>query len=211
MRRFVSIHGRSLLSAVLIVAGIGLIVASYGQVWWSDLQYWLRQRQHVVYSLEPPAKGQTAVKQIVPASKDFGLVIEKIGVNERVAPQIDPYNPKVYLPALLKYGVAEAKGGVPPGQVGTTYLFGHSTINIWEIGQYHAPFTLMNKLELGDRVVVFYQQQRFDYQIADKKVVSPSEVHYLTDKRDTPTLILQTCDPPGQNTKRLLLMAELTT
>lgn len=198
------------MSISCICLGLGLVTASYGQVWWSDFWYWWGQRVGVVYSLDiEPDTSPKTVRLIQPVSTDFGLVIEKINVNEQIAAQIDPYQPGRYLPVLQQYGLAEAKGSVPPGQIGTTYLFGHSTINIWEIGRYHAPFTLLHKLEVGDRLTVFYQKQRYDYAIVETKVVSPSEVHYLTDDRTKPTLILQTCDPPGQNTKRLLIIAQI--
>lgn len=187
-----------------------MLVVGYGQVWWPDIWYWWHQQSNVVYSVDAPRPGGSSqISQIVPKSTSFGLVIEKINVNELVAEQVDPFTPLTYLPVLQRYGVAQAKGSVAPGQVGTTYLFGHSTVNFWEIGRYHAPFTLMNKLGKGDRIVTYYNHQRYDYVVTDRKVVSPKAVHYLTDKRDTPTLIIQTCDPPGENTKRLLLIATL--
>jgi LPXTG-site transpeptidase (sortase) family protein len=201
---------QSSIAGVLIVMGVGLMVISYGQVWWASGLYWLHQHSQVVYSVDA---NQTTpqVKIIQPMSKDFGLVIEKIDVNEQVKADVDPFDSAVYLPILQQYGVAEAKGGVAPGQIGTTYLFGHSTINFWEIGRYHAPFTLLDKVAVGDRIVVYYKGQRYNYIVKDRKVVLPTEVHYLTDTRVVPTLVLQTCDPPGENTKRLLVIAELAT
>lgn len=198
------------LPVVLIVAGLVVLGVSYGQVWWPDIWYWWNQKAEIHYSVDAPESGSSNVKQITPASTEFGLVIESIGVNERVAEQIDAFDPKIYLTVLNKFGVAQAKGSVPPGQVGTTYLFGHSTINVWEIGRYHAPFTLLDKVKIDDRIVTYYKGERFDYTVTERKVVAPTEVHYLTDKQKEPTLIVQTCDPPGENTKRLLLIAKLS-
>lgn len=200
---------RNYLSISLISLGLVVLLASAGQVWWPNIWYWWTQRQQVAYTLDPVATPSANIKQIEPVSTDYGIVITKIGVNEAVKAGVNPFKPSEYLPVLQKYGVAEAKDGAEPGQIGTTYLFGHSTVNIWEIGRYHAPFTLLDKLENGDVISVFYKDQRYDYQMVDRKVVSPKEVHYLTDKRNKPTLIIQTCDPPGENSKRLLVIAEL--
>jgi LPXTG-site transpeptidase (sortase) family protein len=178
-------------------------------VWWTDLSFWWQQRQGVVYSMDAPQSSRAARVHISPISTDFGLVIEKLGINETVAANVDPFKSAEYLPQLQKYGVAHAKNTVPPGEAGITYLFGHSTINVWDIGRYHAPFTLLEKLEMNDRIVLFYKGKRYDYFVTEMKVVSPVEVSYLTQKRDMPTLILQTCDPPGQNTHRLLVIAEM--
>jgi LPXTG-site transpeptidase (sortase) family protein len=202
---------KNTVSIGLMMAGLLLLAVSYGQIWWPDVRFWWQQQSHVSYSVDASTNPTSSVTRIVPASTDFGLVIEKINVNERVAAQVDPYTAGTYLPILQKFGVAQAKDSVVPGQIGTTYLFGHSTINIWDIGRYHAPFTLLNKVEIGDRMVIYYHNQRFNYHVIERKVVAPTDVHYLTDKREKPTLIVQTCDPPGKNTKRLLLIAELDT
>lgn len=191
------------------MVGLAVLLFSYGQVWLPNVWYWFAQHNNETYSVDPDPIRQDQTHLITPVSTDFGLVIEKIDVNEKVAPQIDPFNPSIYLPALEKFGVAQAKGSVNPGEMGTTYLFAHSTVNIWEIGRYHAPFTLLDKVNIGDRIVTYYQGQRFDYKVTDRKVVSPQDVHYLSDTPDQPTLILQTCDPPGENTARLLIIAEM--
>ena len=201
--------GRNFWSYGLIILGTIIILGSVGQLWWQDIWYWWNQQRNEVYSVETSGSAKPDVQVIVPKSKEYGLVIEKIKVNEVVAPDVDPFDSSEYMPILQKFGVAAAKGGANPGEVGTTYLFGHSTINVWEIGLFHAPFTLLDKLEIGDRLVVFYQGKQFNYFVSEMKSVRPTEVNYLTDVRQEPTLILQTCDPPGQNTKRLLVIAKL--
>lgn len=200
--------GRNFWSYGLIILGTILILGSVGQLWWQDIWYWWNQQNNVVYSVEASGSAKPDVEVIVPKSKEYGLVIEKLNVNEVVVPDVDPFDSSEYMPILQRFGVAAAKGGANPGEVGTTYLFGHSTINVWEIGRYHAPFTLLDKLEIGDRLVVFYQGKQFNYYVSEVKSVRPTEVNYLTDVRQEPTLILQTCDPPGQNTKRLLIIAK---
>ncbi len=203
-------HWLQYLSIILIVSGLGLIGLSYYQQFSSEIWYWWNGQQKTYFTVDPTLPGTEArVVTIQPKSTDFGLVVEKINVNEPVAADIDPYNEAIYGPVLTKVPVAHAKNTVKPGQPGLTYLFGHSTINAWEIGTYHAPFTLLNKLEKNDRIVTYYQGQRYDYYVTETKVVAPTEVDVLQQHPDKPTLILQTCDPPGENTKRLLIIAEM--
>lgn len=144
---------------------------------------------------------------ITPVSTDFGLVIEKINANAKIIPNVDPSNEKEYLDALSK-GIAHAKGTHFPGEKGNIYLFSHSTDAPWNFVRYNAIFYLLNKLEIGDRVILFYKGRRYDYIVFDKTVVSPTETSYLTNHYDEEILTLQTCDPPGTTINRLIVRAK---
>lgn len=149
-----------------------------------------------------------AENTIIPVSTDYGIVIEKIEANAKIIPGVNPANEKDYVQALTK-GVAEALGSTKPGEKGNLYLFSHSTDAPWNIIRYNAIFYLLNKLEAGDRVVIFYLGRRYDYIVFDKNIVEPSDVSYLTNRYDAPVLTLQTCDPPGTLFKRLVVRARL--
>lgn len=190
--------------------GLLLLGLSYYQQISQEAWYWWNQNQGIRITVDPTLPDtNNKVVPITPKSTDYGLIIEKIGVNEIVAADVDPFNHNEYLSVLEQVPVAEANIGVKPGQPGMVYLFGHSTINLWDIGKYRAPFTLLNKLESGDRAVVFYQGERYNYRVVGKKVVAPTDIEVLNEQFDLPTLVLQTCDPPGENTERLLVYAEL--
>ncbi len=146
--------------------------------------------------------------EIVPVSTDFGIVIEKINANAKVIPNVNPGNEKEYVSALTK-GVAQALGSTPPGEKGNLYLFSHSTDAPWNIVRFNAIFYLLKELEQGDRVIIFYQNKRYDYIVYDKVIASPADVSYLTNKYDSPVLTLQTCDPPGTLLNRLIVRARL--
>lgn len=147
-------------------------------------------------------------EMIVPVSTDFGIVIEKINANARVIPNVDPSNERDYMNALAQ-GVAHAKGTVFPGQKGNIYLFSHSTDAPWNVVRYNAIFYLLGKLEVGDRIIMFYQGRRFDYIVFDKTIASPQDTHFLTDTYNESVLTLQTCDPPGTTLNRLIIRAKL--
>ncbi|MBI4037008.1 sortase [Candidatus Daviesbacteria bacterium] len=150
----------------------------------------------------------SGLEMIVPVSTDFGIVIEKIGANAKVIADVDPSSEAAYTQALAK-GVAHAKGTVYPGQKGNMYLFSHSTDAPWNIVRYNAIFYLLRELEVGDRVIMFYQGRRYDYIVFDKTITKPDDTKYLTDSYNEPVLTLQTCDPPGTLLNRLIVRAKL--
>lgn len=146
--------------------------------------------------------------EIVPVSTKFGLVIEKIDANAKVIANVDTSNERAYSQALTQ-GVAEALGSTPPGKPGNLYLFSHSTDAPWNIIRFNAIFYLLRELEVGDRVIVFYEDKRYDYIVFDKAIAAPNDVSFLTNRYDVPVLTLQTCDPPGTLLHRLIVRAKL--
>jgi sortase A len=145
---------------------------------------------------------------IVPKSTEYGIVIEKINANARVIPNVNPGNEREYSEAL-SHGVAEALGSTKPGEPGNLYLFSHSVDAPWNIIRFNAIFYLLRELEKGDRVVIFYQNKRYDYIVFDKTITEPNDISFLTNRYDSPVLTLQTCDPPGTLMKRLIIRAKL--
>lgn len=146
--------------------------------------------------------------QIVPVSTEFGIVIEKINANAKIIPNVNPGNENEYVSALTQ-GVAEALGSTSPGQPGNLYLFSHSTDAPWNIVRFNAIFYLLRELDKGDRVIIFYQNKRYDYIVFDRTIASPTDVSYLTNRYNEPVLTLQTCDPPGTLLNRLIVRAKL--
>ena len=202
-----------------------------GAVLYFLLSFWDVARQEALYAYwklrgqtftvdeveeEPPAAtspfagliAQPTPLKVTPKSTQFGIVIEKIGVNAPVIADVSTSDKRAYLAALQK-GVAHARGTVKPGQIGNSYLFAHTTIDFWKYGPYAGVFNLIRKLEKGDRVVIFYQGKRFDYYVKGKEIVSGFNTTPLTRTFDTPYLTLQTCDPPGIAINRLIITAEL--
>lgn len=139
-----------------------------------------------------------------PVNPQFSLVIPKIGLNSEIFANVSLAEKEDY-DAFLKKGVAHASGSYFPGQNGTVYLFGHSTDYVWNLPQFQAVFYLLKELQEGDRINLFYQGKRYIYEVADKKLVSPTDLSYLKPKSGEEEVILQTCWPPGTTWKRLLV------
>lgn len=147
------------------------------------------------------------VVAITPVDTNFSIVIPKIGANSRIIPNVDPANYNEYMGAL-RMGVAHAAGTVFPGMNGNVYLFAHSTDYFWNVGRYNAVFYLLKELEAGDEIDVFFEGKRFIYIVAEKRIVKPSEVEYITQPTTEEQLTLQTCWPPGTTLERLLVIAK---
>jgi len=147
-------------------------------------------------------------KVLIPRSRDFSIMIPKIGANSKVVENVDPTNEKEYL-ASLSEGVAHAKGTAFPGMNGNIYLFAHSADNFWNVGRYNAVFYLLKELQTGDEIVVFFNDKRYNYKVTESKIVDPTDVGYLDANLGSgEQLILQTCWPPGTTWKRLLVFAK---
>lgn len=117
---------------------------------------------------------------------------------------VDPFNETAYR-AVLKHGVAQAKGTSLPGQKGTVFTFAHSSGNPLEETNYNTIFLRLGELQKGDQILVKYKGKVYEYKVYDKKLVWPTEIKYLKEKKDQ--LIVQTCWPIGTSLKRLLVFA----
>jgi len=148
-----------------------------------------------------------SLKILVPKDPNFSIIVEKIGADAPVIPNVDATNKQVY-DAALKRGVAHALGTAFPGQPGVSYFFAHSTDTIFNVPRFNAIFYLLKDLEIGDRVVVFFNGRRFDYLVSEKKITEPNDISYFTMKTSEQILVLQTCYPPGTSWKRLLVIAK---
>lgn len=147
------------------------------------------------------------IKVLQPKDPNFSLIVEKIGADAPIVPNVDPTNKAVYNEAL-KRGVAHALGTSFPGQAGVTYLFAHSTDTIFNVPRFNAIFYLLNDLVAGDRIVVFFDGKRHDYFVTEKSITEPEDVRYFTLQTSEQILVLQTCYPPGTTWKRLLVVAK---
>lgn len=205
---------KKILSTFLIISGLMLLLFIFGPVLREELQYRFDRAGGFRYSLEAnPDFPQPQIRQLVPQDKGFGIVIPKINVNASVFPDVDPNNPKEFLP-VLKKGVAHAKGSAFPDEEGNVFLFAHSSDSFYNIGRYNAIFYLIGKLNDGDEVDVFYKNKRYEYEVIAKGVVEPLGIKPYLDKTiskdDENTITLQTCYPPGTTLKRLVVIAKET-
>lgn len=107
----------------------------------------------------------------------------------------------------LRGGVVHYPGTSLPGENGNVVVTGHSSYFPWDPGRFKDVFALLHDVELGDRVVIYYNQKKFIYEISDIFEVKPSQIEVLKQK-DEETLTLITCTPVGTNLRRLIVIGK---
>ena len=87
------------------------------------------------------------------------------------------------------------------------FIYGHSSSAI-DSGPYSKIFVPLDKLQKNDEILVSYNNQEYNYQVVEKKIIDKNDVSVLkpTEKE---TLTLMTCWPIGTDQKRLIIRAEL--
>lgn len=135
------------------------------------------------------------------------VVIPKINVEIPVVYD-EPSVEEKALQNALERGVVHYASTASPGEKGNAVIFGHSSNNILNKGQYKFAFVLLSKLENGDVFYLTKDGTRYAYRVYEKKIVKPTDLGVLgaTDKPATATLI--TCDPPGTSLNRLVVIGE---
>lgn len=108
----------------------------------------------------------------------------------------------------LKNGVIHYPGTALPGDNGNVVITGHSSYYAWDAGRFKDVFALLHDVKIGDRVVVYFNQKKFVYEVNKIKVVASKDVDILG-PTSSEQLTLITCTPIGTNLKRLIVIAKL--
>lgn len=127
--------------------------------------------------------------------KENRLVIPKIGVDVEIVEGKDERS--------LYRGIWHVPDSSNPEQGGNTVLTGHRF-------QYlSGPRTLylLDQMEVGDVLIVYWNGKEYDYRIGERRIVNPDAVEILNPTTD-PRLTVFTCTPLFSTTQRLVLFAE---
>lgn len=131
--------------------------------------------------------------------QDNRLVIPKIGVDNQIVEGADE--------RALWRGIWHYPASSTPDKGGNTVLTGHRF-------QYLAgPRTLylLDQVNVGDIVIVYWKGAEYDYTVRERKIVNPGDVAIL-DATTTAQLTIYTCTPLFTTKQRLVLIADpLTT
>lgn len=182
---------------VCLAIGMLLTLAIFWPIITNELSYqWNMQTVRI--------RGTQQSLDIQPLNSSFGIVIPKIRANAAVIPNVDPYDNTAYQQALT-HGVAHAKGSVYPGRVGNVFIFSHSSVDFFEALRYNSVFYLLDKLETNDEIILYFNNEKFTYNVIEKKLVESNAIFYLTEKTNDKLVTLMTCWPPGTTFKRLIV------
>lgn len=135
------------------------------------------------------------------------IIIPKLNVDAPIVLDVADIEEKTIQQALEK-GVTLYPNTGKPGELSNPVIFGHSSNNIFNNGDYKFVFVMLSRLENGDTFMINYNTKQYVYEVFNKKVVKPTEVSVLQEKPFDAMVTLITCDPPGSSANRLIVQAK---
>ncbi len=185
---------------VLITAGVVVLLFVVYQLWGTGLREAQAQSTltesftETLAAAPPPAAEPVDVPLPPPEGEAVAIIrIPKIGVEKAVVEGVNV--------ADLQKGPGHYPETPMPGQPGNAGIAGHRTT-------YGAPFFELDKLEMGDEILVRTLQGEFRYEVDRISVVRPSQVEVL-DPTEEARLTLTTCNPRFSAAERLIVSAVL--
>ena len=114
----------------------------------------------------------------------------------------------------LQVGVVHYPGTALPGQIGTTYIAGHSSNYIWAKGDYNKIFSTLGNLPDNSSFKITVVQKNgknaiFYYVVTSKQQYTPTDQAQFANTGKS-LVALSTCWPVGSTAKRLVVYGTLT-
>lgn len=157
------------------------------------------------FTNKPQNTSAPAAAQVVQVSPEPIISIPKINVSAPIV--FAKSNVEANIQKDLESGVVHYANTALPGEPGNSVIFGHSSNDWWEPGNYKFVFVLLDKMVVGDTFTVNYNSKQYMYEVTETKVVEPTDLSVLN-QGSTPEMTLITCTPPGTSWKRLIIKAK---
>lgn len=184
-------------SVAIALLSFGLILVAFNwQLLSAQLQY------HEPANPNPIAVATPADETVPPQPL---LVIPKLNVSVSIV--FEDSRDNAAIEKALENGVIHYGGTSLPGQPGNTVIFGHSSNDWWQPGNYKFVFVLLDKLVPGDRFQINYNSKKYVYEVVGSRVVAPTDFSVVAPTAD-PSVTLITCTPPGTSWQRLAVAAK---
>ncbi len=139
--------------------------------------------------------------------------------NELYIPSLEIRAPIIYIDETdeahfqrgLQKGVVQYPNTAKIGEVGNTYIFGHSSDFAFSPGEYKTIFALLPNVKKGDEVILSNENGKIFHYKVYEKFVADKTATYLLDQNTggRKILTLQTSYPIGTALKRYIVKAEL--
>lgn len=141
----------------------------------------------------------------VPAK--FKLTIPKLSIKDAV---VDTNSTNLSPDTALGH----YKGTALPGEKGNTFIYGHSVLPMFfNPKNYKTIFSTLGDLNVGDEILVNYNNTKLTYKVESKIQLNPADVNPLAEFKPSylneSTLELMTCWPAGTKARRLIIRAVL--
>lgn len=128
--------------------------------------------------------------------EDNRLLIPVIGVNVNIV--------EGDTEEALEYGAWRRPATSTPDQGGNTVITGH---RFKYLPPNNLTFYNLDKVQIGDAIIVYWNKIEYDYVVTEVFVVEPSQVE-VEDNTTEPRITLYTCTPLWTADKRLVIVAE---
>ena len=210
-------RGVRILGTVLIVAGVGTLAWAVTIWQWQDpftaVVNRLEQRE-LAQALERRFDGSGPLVETAAVSPEqLRRALDRAATGWRTASQRGDAVARIRIPRLglsavvvngtdtatLKRGPGRYLASAMPGEGELVYIAGHRTT-------YGAPFSRIDRLRKGDRVVVELPYGTFSYEITGHRIVAANELSVLRSK-GYEQLVLQACHPRFFASQRYLAYA----
>jgi len=114
----------------------------------------------------------------------------------------------------LQLGVVHYPGTALPGQIGTTYISGHSSNYAFARGNFNKVFSRLGDLPDNSSFIITVVQKngkdaRFHYVVTHRKEFSPTDQEQFRNVGES-VVALSTCWPVGSTKSRLVVFGKLT-
>jgi sortase A len=148
---------------------------------------------------EPPTTEPAAAPADLPAVEEGDPIarieMPTIGVDNIVVAGVEKSD--------LKKGPGHYPETPMPGQLGNAAIAGHRTT-------YGQPFFDVDKLQVGDEIIVTTLDGRFVYRVTGQQIVSPNDYQVVATTDPTrATLTLTSCHPKYTARERIIIFSEL--
>lgn len=168
-------------------------------IWnWNNI-FWLFNYRIIAEKL---TKKSLPEPEVVAKVKEGSLAIPKLGIEAPIvfATSTDEKDLKKY----LDKGVLHYPGSALPGEQGRVIILGHSAPPGWPEINFDKVFSDINKLESGDEVYVYFDNQGYLYRVREKIFLGKGEEIPASDLTNSESvLVLISCWPPGKDYKRI--------
>lgn len=206
----------------LIIFVLSLILIN-----WSDIG-WLFNYRLITGNIEkeaveePEEEPKNELIEIPFLKKELGLVEEEpeeeiIKEDMIEIPKIDILAPIIFfdnpdetdevIHSFLDQGTVHFPRSALPGETGQTIILGHSAPPGWPMIKYDWVFSNLDNLVWGDEIYIYYGKEKFTYYVREKVFLDKGE-ETPGEPTNRNNLALISCWPPGQNLRRIVVVAE---
>jgi sortase A len=139
---------------------------------------------------------KTAVQQLQTTKTVNKIIIPKMGVDAEILEGSSD--------DMLWKGIWRMPVGATPNQGGNTIITAHRYL--------HRPpspktFYLIDKMEIGDKITLYWSGVKYEYQVSETKIIDPSDISILHNTADD-QLTIFSCTPLFTSQKRLVVIAK---